>query len=87
MFCRKCGKNIADNARFCSECGTAQFSDKRLDSEAYMEKKQKLSRSIKICFIVLLIGILLKQILLIWLSAILLIVALSKFFIPNTKNK
>ncbi len=80
MFCRKCGKKIADNARFCNECGTAQFSENRLDSEVYLENKQKLSRNIKICFIILIVGVLFKQILLVWLSAILAIVALLRFF-------
>lgn len=26
MFCSECGKQIADNAKFCGECGTAQIS-------------------------------------------------------------
>lgn len=27
MFCSECGKQVADNARFCGECGTAQATD------------------------------------------------------------
>ena len=87
MFCKKCGKKIEDNAKFCDECGTAQFSDKRRSLETSLEKKVKLTRNVKICFVILLIGILLKQIFLIWLAAGLLIVSLIKFFILDTNNR
>ena len=27
MFCSKCGKNIADNTRFCVNCGNRLYND------------------------------------------------------------
>lgn len=38
MYCRECGKEIADNARFCQHCGTAQ--DEELQNKLFFYLKK-----------------------------------------------
>ena len=42
MFCRKCGKELSDNAKFCNRCGTPVIKDNKkeanLDNEIQQQK-------------------------------------------------
>lgn len=31
MYCKECGKEIADDSKFCSFCGKAQMAEKELE--------------------------------------------------------
>lgn len=40
MFCRKCGKELSDNAKFCNRCGTPVIKDNKIESNLDNETPQ-----------------------------------------------
>lgn len=56
MFCRKCGKEIPDDAAFCTRCGTATEAPQP-DNTTDIEAQKKVDRERIIAWVVL--GILL----------------------------
>lgn len=40
MYCKKCGAEIADNSRFCPECGTAFYGSARPDDPSVSRKSR-----------------------------------------------
>ena len=45
MFCRNCGAQLEDDAKFCSACGTAVNEEEQVKEEINMEELEKSSRS------------------------------------------
>lgn len=41
MFCRKCGKELSDNAKFCNRCGTPVIKDNKIESNLDNETPQQ----------------------------------------------
>lgn len=41
MFCKKCGQELNDNARFCFECGSAQKDEIRVQSDDEIKARKK----------------------------------------------
>lgn len=41
MFCRKCGKELSDNAKFCNRCGTPVIKDNKEDANLDNEIQQQ----------------------------------------------
>lgn len=41
MFCRKCGKELSNNAKFCNKCGTPVIKDNKIESNLDNETPQQ----------------------------------------------
>lgn len=54
MFCKNCGKEIEDNAKFCTGCGTIQGETQQIANTAIQEPSKK-SKSKKIIGIIMLV--------------------------------
>ena len=46
MYCRKCGAQISDSAKFCTKCGTAVVQNKVQNTEATTPVDTQLQESI-----------------------------------------
>ena len=59
MYCKKCGKELPDNSKFCSACGTAQ--PKVINSNKSSESKNK-NKKIALIGIIILVMIVIASI-------------------------
>lgn len=41
MFCRKCGKELSDSAKFCNKCGTPVIKDNKKEANLDNETPQQ----------------------------------------------
>ena len=85
MICKKCGKQIEEDSRFCPECGTAQFGDEPADSEFGLWRKKNINIALYVSLAGIVIGITIRLPQVVVLSALIFMIAAFK--LNNLKKR